>query len=61
MSVLLGKIDKLTPKQKRRMLADIIIWNMEYDNDIWVGRPLSFYNWDAVSKLYYKLKEEHEN
>jgi hypothetical protein len=61
MSIFLGTTsDKLNSKQKRRLLADIVQLNVGYDNDQFVGRPLSYYNWDAVTKLRDSLKKKTE-
>jgi len=64
MAVLIGNVktegDKLTPKQKRRLLADIIQGSLGYDVDIFVGRPLSYYNWDAVIKFKEEVDRRNE-
>lgn len=62
MSIFLGSTDsnKLTPKQKRRLLSDIVQLSIGYDVDQFVGRPLSYYNWDGVVKIKERLQKESE-
>jgi len=63
MSVFIGntsKSDKLTPRQKRRLLADIVYFSAGYDVDEFFGRPLSYYNWTNVIKMRDRLEKESQ-
>lgn len=51
----------LAPHSKRRLLTDIIQWQVGYEVDYFVGRILSSYNWDTVQKLHAILKSASEN
>ena len=55
-----GKSDKLTPRQKRRLLADIVYYQAGYDVDEFFGRPLSYYNWANVIKMRDRLEKESQ-
>jgi hypothetical protein len=53
-------MEKLTPTQKRNLLADLITLksNLGYDISNYMGQPLSKFNWDAVQNSLKELAIE---
>lgn len=50
-----------TLKEKKQLLVDLILleYKLGYSITDRIGKPLSYFNFDAVSKLVTKLKSEY--
>ena len=53
--------DKLTSHDKKRLLVELIETMVEngYDLTDHIGKPLSYYNYEAVEQRIVELKERH--